>query len=92
MSKADLDRAADRHADRFGDSSDKNGFNVFTQNPWYLGRLAIGAQKPAKLRTLIDVQTELFRSFEQLISRPDDHEGVMKDLAVRCLSEVSFGS
>ena len=92
VSKADLDRAADRHANRFGDSSDKNGFNVFTQNPWYLGRLAIGAQKPAKLRTLIDVQTELFRSFEQLISRPDDHEGVMKDLAVRCLSEVSFGS
>ena len=92
VSKEDLDRAAGRHADRFGDSDEKNGFNVFTQNPWYLGRLALGAKKPAKLRTLIDVQTELFRAFEQLISRPDDHEGVMKDLAVRCLSEVSFRS
>lgn len=89
VSKADLERAAAKYADRFGDSDEKNGFNVFTQNPWYLGRLLHGAKKPAKLRTLIDAQTELFRAFEEIIARPDDHEGVMRDLAVRCLSTVN---
>ncbi len=86
VSKADLDKAAAKHADCFGDSNEKNGFNVFTQNPWYLGRLAPGAKKPAKLRIFIDIQSELIRAFEELIERHDDHEGVMKDLAVRCLS------
>ena len=87
ISKADLDRASLKHADQFGNGDDKNGFNVFTQNPWYLGRLAIGAKKPNKLRTLIDVQTELFRAFGELMSRSEDQEGVMKDLAVKCLSK-----
>ncbi|MBO94435.1 MAG: DNA polymerase III subunit delta [Opitutales bacterium] len=86
ISKADLEKAAAQHADCFGESDEKNGFNVFTQNPWYLGRLALGAKKPPKLRNLIDIQTDLFRTFEEIIARPDDHEGVMKDLAVRCLS------
>jgi DNA polymerase III subunit delta len=86
ISKSDLDRAAAKHVDRFGDSDKKNGFNVFTQNPWYLGRLALGAKKAHKLRTLIDTQAELFRSFDELFSRADDHAGVMQDLAVRCLS------
>ena len=90
IAKADLDRAADKHAGRFGDMDEKNGFNVFTQNPWYLGRLALGAQKPAKLRTLIDVQTELFRTFEELINNPDDQEGAMSNLAINSLSNVEL--
>jgi DNA polymerase III subunit delta len=47
----------------------KSSYNVFTQNPWYLGKLA-GAGPLPHLRRLIDNQREFIDAFEEIIRRP----------------------
>jgi DNA polymerase III subunit delta len=80
-----LPRAATAHAAKFGEAAgEKSSFNVFTQNPWYLGKLA-GAKLPA-LRRLIDNQHEFINAFEEIIRRHDEQEEVLRALAVRCLT------
>lgn len=81
-----LKNAAARHADAFGSATDKNAYNVFTQNPWYLGRLAEAA-KAIPLKQLVDIQGELLKVFEGILVRPNDQEEVMREMALRCLAE-----
>ncbi len=81
-----LPRAAGAHAARFGEaSSDKSSFNVFSQNPWYVGKLAGSAPLPS-LRRLIDNQREFIAAFEGILQRPNEQEDVLRDMAVRCLA------
>jgi DNA polymerase-3 subunit delta len=81
-----LPRAAAAHAGRFGEAAgEKSSFNVFSQNAWYVGKLAGAGQLPA-LRRLIDNQQEFIAAFEEIVRRPDEQEDVLRDLAVRCLS------
>ena len=65
-------------------SSASGSFNRFSQNPWYVGKLAGGARLPS-LRRLIDNQREFLHAFAEIIRRPDEQEAVLRDLAVRCL-------
>ncbi len=70
----------------YGDAAaEKSSFNVFTQNPWYLGKLA-GAGPLPPLRRLIDNQREFIDAFEEIIRRPDEQGDVLRDMAVRCLA------
>ena len=81
-----LAAAAALHRERFGEAAaDKSAYNVFAQNPWYLGKLAGSAQLPS-LRRLIDNQQELVAAFEAIIDRPHGQEEVMRDFAIRCLA------
>ena len=81
-----LARAAAAHGSRFGDAiGEKSSYNVFAQNPWYLGKLAGAAPLPP-LRRLIDNQREFIDAFEEIIRRPDGQEDVLRDMAVRCLA------
>jgi DNA polymerase-3 subunit delta len=84
VSKQDLERAAEAQKDAFGDAQDKGSFNIFTQNPWYLGRLAETARR-LNMKRLIDFQMEFVRAFEEVIGRPSEQEAVMRETAVRCL-------
>ncbi|HEX3728546.1 MAG TPA: DNA polymerase III subunit delta, partial [Opitutaceae bacterium] len=78
--------AASAFKERFGEAAgEKSSFNVFAQNPWYLGKLATSAKLPA-LRRLIDNQQELIRAFEEIVRRPQEQEEVMREMAVRCLA------
>jgi DNA polymerase-3 subunit delta len=83
--KAGFDRAAAAHSASFAGAAEKSSFNVFTQNPWYLGKLAGSAKLPA-LRRLIDNQQEFIAAFEELIRRPSEQEEVLHEMAVRCLT------
>lgn len=85
IDKAGFDRAAATHGRHFVGATEKNSYNVFTQNPWYLGKLA-GSARLSSLRRLIDNQQEFVAAFEEIIRRPDDQEEVMRELAVRCLA------
>jgi DNA polymerase-3 subunit delta len=85
VDKAGFERAAAAYARHFAGSTDKSSFNVFTQNPWYLGKLAGAARLPA-LRRLIDNQQEFIAAFEELIRRPAEQEEVLREMAVRCLT------
>jgi len=85
LARGALDHAASVHKHHFGDSDNKSAFNIFSQNQWYLGRLAIAA-KHFPLKKLIDYQMEFLKTFEQILNHPNDQESIMRNLAVRCLS------
>jgi DNA polymerase-3 subunit delta len=81
-----LQKAAAAYSAGYGEASgEKSSFNVFTQNPWYLGKLAGSAPLPP-LRRLIDNQREFVDAFEEIIRRPDGQEDVLRDMVVRCLA------
>ena len=80
-----LPRAAASHGARFTGATEKSSFNLFTQNAWYVGKLA-GSGKLPPLRRLIDNQQEFIAAFEEIIRRPNEQEEVLRDLAVRCLA------
>lgn len=85
ISKADLESAARTYGHHFGENPEKSNLNVFTQNPWYLGRLAESAGK-VPLKKLIDFQLSFAEAFEAIIERPNDQEEVCREMAVKCLS------
>ena len=66
--------------------SEKSNLNVFTQNPWYLGRLAETARK-VPLKKLVDFQIAFTKAFEAIIERPNDQEEVCRELAISCLGD-----
>ncbi|MSU50877.1 MAG: DNA polymerase III subunit delta [Opitutus sp.] len=80
-----MPRASARHAARFIGATEKSSFNLFSQNPWYVGKLAASAKLPS-LRRLIDNQQEFIGAFEEIIRRPNEQEEVLRAMAVRCLT------
>lgn len=85
IDKSGFDRAAQAHAEAFGGATEKSAANVFTQNLWYLGKLATQSKLPA-LRRMIDNQQEFMAAFKALLDRPKEQEEVLRDMAVRCLA------
>ena len=81
-------RAAGTYGSHFTGATEKSSFNLFTQNPWYVGKLAGSAKLPT-LRRLIDNQQELIAAFEEIIQRPDEQEEVLREMAVRCLAPAA---
>ncbi len=80
-----LPKAAATYGARFTGATEKSSFNLFTQNPWYVGKLAGNAKLPS-LRRLIDNQQEFITAFEEIIQRPHEQEEVLREMAVRCLA------
>jgi len=76
--------AQSAYAKHFGGLADKSTFNVFTQNLWYLGKLGEKA-RALPLKRLIDFQTAFVTAFEELLSRPNEEESILRELAIRCL-------
>lgn len=85
LSKQDLEAAASSYAAHFGDAPEKSNLNIFTQNPYYLGRMAATVGK-APLKKWIDFQLTFAEAFEAIIERPNDQEEVCRELAVKCLT------
>ncbi len=85
LDKAGFERAAENYRRHFGGSAEKSSFNVFTQNLWYLGKLA-GSGRLPPLRRLIDNQQEFIAAFEEIVRRPGEQEEVLRDMAARCLA------
>lgn len=83
--KAAWARAQGVYAKHFGGDAEKSAYNLFTQNQWYVGKLA-GAGRLPGLRRLIDNQQEFIRAFEEIVRRPNEQEAVLRDMAVRCLA------
>ncbi len=83
--KAAWARAQGVYAKHFGGDAEKSAYNLFTQNQWYVGKLAAAGRLPS-LRRLIDNQQEFIRAFEEIVRRPNEQEAVLRDMAVRCLA------
>lgn len=85
IAKSDLEAAARTYGHHFGENAEKSNLNVFTQNPWYLGRLAETASR-VPLKKLVNFQIAFTEAFEAIIARPNEQEEVCRELAVKCLS------
>ncbi len=80
-----LPKAAPTYAQHFAGVTEKSSYNLFSQNAWYVGKLAGSAKLPS-LRRLIDNQQDFIRAFEEIVQRPNEQEEVLREMAVRCLS------
>lgn len=80
-----LPAAGANYGAKFTGATEKNSYNVFSQNPWYLGKLAGSAKLPS-LRRLIDNQQEFIAAFEEIIRRPQEQDEVLREMTVRCLA------
>jgi DNA polymerase III subunit delta len=80
-----MPRATAAHGAKYAGASERSPYNIFTQNPWYVGKLASAGTLPP-LRRLIDNQLAFVEAFEEIVRRPDDEEAILRDMAVRCLA------
>jgi len=80
-----MPKAQASHAAKFVGATEKSSYNLFSQNAWYVGKLASGAKLP-NLRRLIDNQQDFLFAFEEIVQRPREQEEVLRELAVRCLA------
>ncbi len=80
-----MPRAQSAYGSHFVGATEKSSFNLFTQNPWYVGKLAGSAKLPS-LKRLIDNQQDFIAAFEEIIRRPNEQEEVLREMAVRCLA------
>jgi len=81
-----LPAAKSRYDAKFIGATEKNSFNLFSQHPFYVGKLASagGARGLPSLRRLIDNQQEFITAFEETISRPREQEQVLSEMVTRC--------
>ena len=91
VSANSLEKAADGLGIDFGDAPGKSSFCIFTQHPWYLGRLSESLGK-LNLKALLDFQEAFRDAFMEIISRPTEQEAVINAMAVRCISPLTAGS
>lgn len=84
VNAAALDRARRAFGHHWKGLEAKSGYQLFTQHPFYLSRLAANARN-FTLRELISNQVECLNAFRELLNRPDDEEAVMREFALRCL-------
>lgn len=80
-----LPKAAGVFGRHFVGAGEKSSYNVFSQNAWYVGKLASAGKLPS-LRRLIDNQIEFVAAFEEIIQRPNEQPEVLRDMTVRCLA------
>lgn len=79
-----IERAAQAFGKHFVGAGEKSAANLFSQNAWYVGKLAAGA-KAWSLKHHIDIQLALAEAFEAILARPKEEAAVLRDLATRCL-------
>lgn len=86
LNKNTLGALADEYNLTFDGSQNKSSFNVFSQNPWYLGKLAVAAEKTS-LKKLLDFEQSVVGAFEKILeySLPQEQEAVMRQLVIKCL-------
>jgi DNA polymerase-3 subunit delta len=83
LGKDQLARIGNKYLQHFSNPSDKTTLNVFSQNPWFLGRLLPLVRK-FPTRRLIDLQAGLIEAFEQVLALPkEQHNTIFKNLVIR---------
>ena len=90
IDKASFDKAAspDNYGRHFIGVTEKSSYNLFSQHPYYLGKLA-AASLPS-MKRLIANQQEFITAFEELVRRNnEEQEEVMREMVLRCLGETA---
>ena len=83
LSKDQLERIGKKYQDHFSYSNEKSTLNLFSQNPWFLGRLLPLVRK-FSTRRLIDLQSDLIKAFQDILTQPkEQHSTIFKNLVIR---------
>ena len=83
LSKDQLERIGKKYQDHFFDSNEKSTLNLFSQNPWFIGRLLPLVRK-FSTRRLIDLQSDLIQAFQDILTQPkEQHSTIFKNLVIR---------
>ena len=83
LSKDLLEKIRQKYTKHFADPSEKTTLNLFSQNPWFLGRLLPLANK-FSTRRLIDLQSNLIGAFEEVLAQPkEQHTSIFKNLVIQ---------
>ena len=87
LGKDQLSRISQKYIQHFSNPEEKTTLNVFSQNPWFLGRL-LPLVKNFSTRRLIDLQANLITAFEQVLAQPkEQHANIFKNLAIQTHSK-----
>lgn len=86
LPKGELERAKAQFSEAFEGCEDKNAYNIFTQNSWYIGNKIAPAAQTFSLKALVGFQLAFSEAFEGIIERPNQQADVMRDLVIRCLA------
>lgn len=86
LDKNTLEKLAREYKLPYASADNKSSFNLFSQNPWYLSKLASVAKK-LPLKKWIDFDFSLIAAFERILdqSQPEEQEIVMRQLVIKCL-------
>ncbi len=87
FTQAALDTAAATELPLYGEHPEKSSFCVFTQNPWYLARLAEALPR-LSLKALLEFQEAFREAFVEIHQRPNEQEAVLAAMVIRCLSPL----
>ena len=83
LGKDQLERIGQKYQDHFSNPAEKSTLNLFSQNPWFLGRL-LPLVKRFSTRRLIDLQSNLIAVFEEVLAQPkEQHATIFKNLVIR---------
>ncbi len=85
INQGSLSQARARFGGDWKDAAGKSSFNLFTQHPFYLSRLGDNAAR-FSLKELVRTQVDCLEAFRLLLERPNDAEGVLRELALKSLS------
>ena len=88
LGKDQLSRISQKYIQHFSNPEEKTTFNVFSQNPWFLGRL-LPLVKNFSTRRLIDLQANLITAFEQVLAQPkEQHANIFKTWRSRPIPKI----
>ena len=83
LGKEQLERLGQKYNSHFSDPTEKTTLNVFSQNPWFLGRL-LPLVRNFSTRRLIDLQANLISCFEKILQQPkEEHSSIFKNLVIQ---------
>jgi DNA polymerase-3 subunit delta len=87
LNKSSLEGMARKYLKHFGEEEEKSTLNLFSQNPWFLGRLLPLVGK-FSARRLIDLQAFLIQAFQDILAQPkESHPQIFKNLALNTHSK-----
>ncbi len=83
LSKSNLEALSRKYGEHFTNQGEKSSLNLFSQNPWFLGRL-LPLVARFSARRLIDLQSFLLETFQEVLAQPNDaHPQIFKNLVLR---------
>ncbi|MDR2512696.1 MAG: DNA polymerase III subunit delta [Puniceicoccales bacterium] len=90
LNKNDIENASTKYKHYFKGNMEKNTLNVFSQHPFYIGKIAHSACH-FTLKELMDIQFALVDCFATMLDRPNQEEAIFREMFVRCLGSGNPG-